>query len=123
MLLILDVKGELAAISQNQTADRKHARYWNPVAMHGLSQDSINPVEALHIGSPSLHSDVKVFLGQFLPNSGAAQSLYFEQGARRMAEGLVHTLVKTNGVLTLPDFYKAVQLIETGGQAWLDFAW
>lgn len=32
-LLVLDMKDELAAISQNQTADQKYAAYWNPAAL------------------------------------------------------------------------------------------
>ncbi len=44
-ILLLDPKGELAAISQNQTPDGKHCRYWNPLALHGLPQDRVNILE------------------------------------------------------------------------------
>ena len=44
-MLVLDMKGELAAISQDQTPDRKHCIYWNPAALHGLPQHRINPVD------------------------------------------------------------------------------
>ncbi|MDG1286338.1 MAG: hypothetical protein P8P30_02100 [Rickettsiales bacterium] len=43
--IILDMKGELAAISQDQTPDRKHCIYWNPLGLHGLPSHRINPVE------------------------------------------------------------------------------
>ena len=59
-MLVLDMKGELAAISQDQTADRKHCIYWNPAGLHDLPQMSINPVDYVRIDSASLISDVKV---------------------------------------------------------------
>src|SRR3546814_689737 len=58
-MVILDMKGELAAISQDQTPDRKHCIYWNPVVLCGLPQNSINPVDYVRIDSPTLVSDVK----------------------------------------------------------------
>ena len=34
--LIVDPKGELAAISRNQVIAKKHCVYWNPAGLHGL---------------------------------------------------------------------------------------
>ena len=40
-MLILDMKGELAAVSADQTPDRKHCIYWNPLGLHGLGRRRI----------------------------------------------------------------------------------
>ena len=46
-LLILDVKGELAAISQDQTPDEKYCLTWNPFGLHGLPRHRLNPFSHL----------------------------------------------------------------------------
>ena len=56
-LLVLDMKGELAAISQEQTPDQKFCYYWNPAALHNLPRHRVNPVDYIRIDSPSLVSD------------------------------------------------------------------
>ena len=109
-ILLLDPKGELAAISQNQTPDGKHCRYWNPLALHGLPQDRVNPVGHLKWSSPTLFSDMKVFQEQFLPQSGSANGVYFELNARRWGEAIGLALAKRNGVLTLPDYFRGISL-------------
>lgn len=121
-LFILDLKGELAAISQNQTADGKFNIFWNPTGMHGLASMRINPVGHLTIHNPILVSDVKVVCEHLIPDSGSAQGKFFEGRAREFLEALILTLVRKNGVLTLPDLYWAINLIPGGGEEWLDFA-
>jgi len=120
-ILILDMKGELACISQDQTPDEKFCRYWNPSALHGMPQDRLNPVDYIHIDSPSLVSDVKVFCENMIGLSGAANAAYFERRAREFLEAIILTLVRIKGTLTLPDLYRAINLIPGGGQEWLDF--
>lgn len=122
-MLILDPKGELAAISQDQTPDEKHCIYWNVFGLHGLPQHKINPFGHLTWSSPRLFSDIKFAMRGLLPNSGAAQARYFELNARRLAEAIALTLVKIKGVLTFPDFYDVIVALNEGGQRWLDFAW
>lgn len=122
-MLILDMKGELAAISQDQTADAKHAIYWNPRRLHGFASMRINPVDYLHIDSPSLVADAKVFCQNWITRSGSANASYFEDRARgEFLEAMVLTNVRLHGVLTLPDLYRSVNLIAAGGAKWLDFA-
>ncbi len=121
-LLVLDMKGELAAISQNQTADQKYCAYWNPSALHRLPQMRINPVDYIRKDSPTLHSDVKVFAENMIPRSGSMQGEYFEMRAREYLEAFVLTLVEINGVLTLPDLYHAINLIPINNDEWLAFA-
>ncbi len=122
-MLILDIKGgELAAISRNQTGDGKFNIYWNPLALHGLRRSRINPVDYLRRDSPTLVSDTKVFCENAIIVSGSGQALYFEGRARELLEAIVLTLVHVNGVLTLPDLYRVLNLLVMGGDSWLDFA-
>ena len=120
--LILDMKGELAAISQDQTPDHKYNIYWNPLALHGLCQHRINPLDYMRADSPTLVSDVKVFCENMVPLSGSANAAYFERRAREFLEGIILTLVKLEGALTYPVLYYVINLIPGGGDAWLDFA-
>lgn len=121
-MLVLDMKGELAAISQDQTPDLKHCIYWNPSGLHGLPQMRINPVDYVRIDSPSLISDVKVLCQNLIPPTGNRNSDYFEGRAREFLEGIILTLVRMHGVLTLGQLYSVVNLIPGGGDKWLDFA-
>lgn len=122
-MLILDVKGELAAISLDQTPDRKHCIYWNPRGLHGLLRHRINPVGYIHADSPTLHADVKIFVENMIPLSGSAQSEFFELRAREFLEGICLTAARLHGELTFPDLYRIINLIPGGGDAWLDFAY
>lgn len=121
-MLVLDMKGELAAISHDQTPDHKHCIYWNPAGLHGLPQMSINPVDYVRIGSLSLISDVKVLCQNLIPPSANRTADFFEGRAREFLEGIILTLVRMYSVLTLGQLYSAVNLIPGGGDKWLDFA-
>ena len=120
-ILCLDMKGECAAISQNQTDDKKYCIYWNPSALHGLPQHRINPVDYINRDNPNLVSDVKVFCENIIPLSGGENNQFFERRAREFLEAVILTLVQMKGVLTLPDIYAVINLIPAGGDAWLDF--
>ena len=120
-LVILDIKGEIAAISQDQVPDGKYCIYWNPCGIHGLPQHRINPVDYIRKGSPSLVSDVKVLCENLVVSSGSAQGIYFEGRAREFLEGVVLTLVERDGFLTLPSLYHVINLIPGGSDEWLDF--
>lgn len=120
-MVVLDIKGEIAAISQYQVPDNKYCLYWNPLGLHGLPQNRLNPVDYIRKDSPSLVSDVKVLTENLIVSTGSAQGIYFEGRAREFVEGIILVLVEQNGVLTLPDLYRVVNLIPGGGDAWLDF--
>jgi type IV secretion system protein VirD4 len=115
-MVILDMKGELAAISRDQTPDKKYCIYWNPMGLHGLARHRINPVDYLRADSPSLVSDAKVFCENMIASSGSAQAAYFEGRAREFLEGIVLTLVRIKGAVTLPDLYQILNLIPGGGE-------
>ena len=121
-MVVLDMKGELAAISRDLTPDRKFAIYWNPAGLHGLLRHRINPVDHLRQSSPTLVSDTKVFCENLIAASGSTHAKFFEGRAREILEAIVLTLVRLNGVLTLPDLYRVLNLLVAGGEAWLDFA-
>ncbi|MEM6712827.1 MAG: type IV secretory system conjugative DNA transfer family protein [Pseudomonadota bacterium] len=122
-MLILDLKGEEAAISQDQTPDRKHCIYWNPRGLHGLPRHRLNPVGHLIMGSPTLYADIKQFVENLIPLSGSAQGEFFELRAREFLEGICLTLVKLKGVLTFPDLYHIINLIPGNSDEWIDFAY
>lgn len=121
-MLILDMKGELAAISQNQAPDNKRCIYWNPSALHSLPQHRINPLDYLHINSASLVSDTKVLCENQIPNSGSSNAQYFENRAREICEALILTLAEQNGTVTFPDLYRVINMLAGGGDKWLEFA-
>lgn len=121
-MVILDVKGELAAISQDQTPDRKFNLHWNAQRLHGLPQHRINPLNHLRKDSRTLVSDIKVFAANALNPSGASTGIFFEGRGREFIEALCLAIVKRDGVLTFPALYRAINLLIMGGEAWLDFA-
>jgi len=121
-LLILDMKGECAYVSQKQTQLGKHCIYWNPLGLHGMPKHRINPVDYIHIDSPTLFADVKVYAENMIALSGGNASEYFELRGREFLEALILTIVKLDGVLTLPRLYEVLNLIPGNSEAWLDFA-
>lgn len=121
-MLILDMKGELAAISQDQTKAGKHCYYWNPAGLHGLPQHRVNPVDYIRKDSKTLVSDTKVFCQNILPKSGSSNAGYFEERGQSFLEAIILTLVMLDGALTLPRLYEVVNLIPGNSDAWLDFA-
>lgn len=121
-IVAVDIKCELAAISQDQTPDNKYCLYWNPLGRFGLPQHRINPVGHLRWSSPSLVSDLKQYLAGMLPESGAGNAKYFELNARRLGEGLGLSLIEAVGVLTLPEIYYAILALQAGGKPWAPYA-
>ncbi|MGD1922805.1 MAG: type IV secretory system conjugative DNA transfer family protein [Paracoccaceae bacterium] len=122
-LVMLDPKGEGAYISQDQTADGKFCGYWNPSGLHGLPQDHLNPTDYMTIDSPSLVSDCKMFMEGMVPVSGSAEGKFFEGRSREWGEAIALVCCELRGVLTLPDFFNAINMIPAGGEDWLDFAY
>lgn len=121
--VVLDLKGELQAISQNQTADNKFLISWNPAALHGLPRHRINPLDYLRADSPTLISDIKVLCENLIPPSGSANGKFFEGRAREFLEGIMITLTRMDGMLTFPRLYEVINLIPGNSDHWLDFAW
>jgi len=121
-LCILDMKGELAVISQNQTRLGKHCIYWNPLGLHGMPKHRINPVDYIHIDSPSLVSDIKVLCENLIALTGSSNADYFERRGREFLEAVILTIVRLDGALTLPRLYEIINLIPGNSNRWLEFA-
>ena len=118
-MVILDPKGELAVISQDQTPDRKFVIRWNPARLHGLSGSRSNPVSNLNIWNPYLVSDTKAFCENMIAETGSPSAKHFEGLAQQYLEGTILALVERDGVLTLPALYTAINQMVAGGEAWL----
>lgn len=122
-IVMLDVKGEGAAISQDQTPDGKFCAYWNPRGMHGLPKHRINPVDYIQIESSSIVSDTKVFCDNTLPLSGSSNASFFERRAQEIAEAIILVIAERDGVVTLPEFYRVLNALPANGDEWLNFAY
>ena len=121
-LLILDPKGEIAAISRWQIPDKRYCVYFNPVGMNDQPRHRMNPVGFIRHGSRTLQADVKVFCQNVITKSGGSNSQYFEDRGREFLEAICLTLVKLKGVLTLPDLYEVINLIPGNSERWIAFA-
>ena len=74
-MIVLDIKGgELAAVSCNQTGDRKFCIYWNPRRKNGLPAHRINPLDYINADNPNLISETKTFIHNAIPPSATACS-------------------------------------------------
>ncbi|MGJ8530137.1 type IV secretory system conjugative DNA transfer family protein [Maritalea sp.] len=122
-LMMLDPKAEGAYLSQDQSADGKSCAYWCPLPMHGLPQARINPVDYLHINSPTLVSDTKVLWGELAPSKAVSQDDYFAPRAREFGEGLTLVVAEMIGAVTLPALYEAINALVSDGDKWLDIAY
>ncbi|MEM9972093.1 MAG: type IV secretory system conjugative DNA transfer family protein [Pseudomonadota bacterium] len=123
-LIFLDLKGEGAFLSQNQTADGKYCAYWAPAGLQGiLPQDRINPVDYLHIESVTLVADAKVLWENLIASSGVSQADYFESRGREYGEGVTLAVAEIAGTVTLPQLYEAISHLIAGGEPWLDIAY
>ncbi|WP_195819426.1 type IV secretory system conjugative DNA transfer family protein [Roseobacter sp. MH60115] len=121
-IIFLDLKGEGAYISQDQTRDGKYLGFWNPAGLHGLPQDRINFLAHMHIDSPTLVSDVKVFWENLIAPGNNFGSSYFKDRAREFGEALSLAICECGEELSFPRLYEAINLIPGGGDRWQDFA-
>ncbi len=122
-LILVDPKGEMAAIAQNQTRFGKAIYYWNMYGLHGLPSHRIHLTSYLRKGSIFLESDIKTLCRNILPDSGSDNSKYFELSARMVLKAIILTLIERDGTLHLVELYRVVQSIPICNQAWVDFAW
>ncbi len=122
-MVVLDMKGELAAISQDQTPDNKFNIYWNPCELNGQDCNRINPLDHIRADSPTMIPDIKVLCENMIVQKGSKDSPYFSGRAREFFEGIAATRTKLDGVLTYPALYDTINLIPTNNDAWLDFAY
>lgn len=111
-IICLDPRGEIAAVTRNQMFDGKPCIYYNPLRMHGLPHMSLNPLDHIDGGSPTVVSDVKEFYEQWHPLSGSSTGRFFELTAKDIAEAITVTLAELHGSVDLPSVHELVNLIE-----------
>lgn len=125
-LVCLDPKGELAAISENLTPDRKYALYWQPSGGMGtlahLPVHRLNPLDHIYKGSPTIWGDIKTLAENKIVSSGGGNSAFFEETARRYFEPFAYIITELDGVLTYPRLYQVLNSIPGGGEEYLDIA-
>ncbi len=122
-IVMLDPKGEGACVSSNQCLTGKNIVHWNPLGLHGLMQDRINPVGHIRDNSPTVTLDMKTTMETMMPPSGAANGEYFERRGRMWAGAIGLTVTERDGELTMREWLRAVQLLIQGGDPWLEFAY
>ncbi|MBO9466724.1 type IV secretory system conjugative DNA transfer family protein [Tropicibacter sp. R15_0] len=122
-LMMLDPKGEGAYLSQDQTADGKFCAYWNPVGLHDLPQDRVNPLDYLRIDSPTLVSDTKVLWEELAPSRAGSKDDFFPPRCREFGEALSLVIAEIMEVVTWPALYEAVNALIAGGEDWLELAY
>lgn len=120
--LIVDPKGELAAVSLlAQTLIGKRAFCINPAGLLAdlLPNHSTDPLDILQVGASTLVPDAKMISEMLVPFSGGGNSKHFEEMARLCLEALMLALVEKRGSGSLADLYRAVGMIEGDPDQWL----
>lgn len=121
-MVVLDPKAEGAYIAQDQTPDGKFIATWNPTGWHGLPQDRINFLGHITLDSPTLVSDIKVLWQNLVPIGGAQTEKYFPERGQEFGEAFSLAITEMEGVLSFPSLYKAINLVPSESEDWLDFA-
>lgn len=122
-VMMLDLKGEGAYLSQDQTADGKYLAFWNPVGLHDLPQDRVNFLGHMQLDSPMVVSDVKVFWENMIATGQSRDGGYFKDRARQFGEAISLGIIEEIGELSFPALFGAIMLMPGGGDRWLDFAY
>lgn len=120
--LIFDCKGEIAAISQNQTSVGKFCIYWNPAGLHGLPQHRLNPVEHFTRDNLNLDNDVAAFVQNIKSLSGSSNGRFFEVGAQELLKETIIAIVELEGSSTLHRIYDVINIIAANSEEWGDLA-
>jgi type IV secretion system protein VirD4 len=122
-MLIVDVKGEIAAVSiAAQVAMEKYAFCVNPASLHGLPNHTTDPLHILEAGSPTLVYDAKLLAEMLKPLSGSNNAAYFELGTRLLFEAVMLTCVEHDGHASLPHLYTMIKAIDGNPDKWAAFS-
>lgn len=118
-MLILDPRGELAAVTLHNFARTKSFAYcWNPLRLHGLPHHRINPLDLLVAGSPSLVSDIRFIVEGLVPVAQSGGNTYFALRARGWVEALLRALVLRDGSVSFKTLSDAINTIEGDSERW-----
>ena len=120
-MLVLDPRGELAAISRHVHAMHgEYAWHWNPMGLCGLPQNRCNPLDILRIDSPNLHADTKFIVEGLAALAGLGEGRYFVMRAREWKSALLLADVERHGKTSLPSLYRIMNAIESDREVWAD---
>jgi type IV secretion system protein VirD4 len=117
--LLNDLKGELAALSIMYLHSLGISGYFiNPFGIHAgrpwyLPKHRFNPLDILSASSQTLTADIKMIMEMLIKIPHGSRDDFFEIRARQWCEGLLKFMVLACGAVTLPDFYRLINLIET----------
>jgi len=119
-LFVLDLRGELGAISIHNFATKGiNAYFWNPMGLAGLPHDNCNPLDVLKHGSGRLIADAQMIAASLVPFSGGGEGKYFEQRARDWLANLKVHLVEEHGHVDFAMLSRLINSIEGEVESWL----
>jgi type IV secretion system protein VirD4 len=120
-LFVLDLRGELGAISIHNFASKGISTYfWNPTGLAGLPHHNCNPLDLLTRDNPRLVADCRMIAESLVPFSGGGNGRYFEMRARDWSTALLLVIAKRDGVASFPALYTMMNMIEGDTDRWAD---
>ncbi|MTD94366.1 TraM recognition domain-containing protein [Hyphomicrobium sp. xq] len=118
-MIVLDPRGELAAISHHvHAAHGEQAYTFNPFGLHGLPQHGFNPLDIIDPVKPTFHADCKFVARALVAVTSKAEGKYFEQRGSGWVEALLKADAETDGRTSLPRLMRIVNLVESGSGEW-----
>ena len=120
--IFLDVKSEIAGISQLAvTLAGRHGIYWSPVRLPGApTQHRINSLGFATADSPSLVDDLQMLAENQVQNSDTRNANFFDSFGKQLVVAIDVAITRRDGVLSFPAIYEAINLLQSGGDKWLD---
>lgn len=122
-LFVLDLRGELGAISIHNFAARGiNAYFWNPVDVAGgvLPHHRCNPLDVLTQDGGRLIADAQMIAESLVPFSHGGAGRYFEQRARDWLSTFMVHLVEQQGHVDFAMLSRLVNSIEGDTDSWLN---
>lgn len=117
--LIVDPKGELAAVSMmNLHTQGRRAYIVNPYGLHVqephfLPKHKLKPLSFLNPASISFSADIKMVMEMLIRINAGAREDYFEIRARQWCEAIAKFLGLALGYVDILDFYRLICLIKS----------
>lgn len=111
-ILIVDLKGEIAAVSlAAQAALGKYAYCVNPAGLLKLPNHSTDPLDILSGDSATLVADAKMISEMLVPLSGTGNGKYFEEKARLLLEAIL-LVDADSATASLLGLYRALNALD-----------
>lgn len=113
-VISMDWKGQNGPVTGLQPDT--HIINWSPRRSGG---HRINPVSYLHDRSPTLGSDMKLFVQNWIPKT--SKEAFFREKAHGITEACGLSYVEQFGALDLPGFADVMALVGTDTEFWMAF--